>query len=335
MDVRFTNWNGSASSVPRVVAEPKNVDELIEVVKDRSTYPSPVRAAGSFHSLNACFATTGTQVLLGNFDGVHVELASATITVGAAVTLLQIRDALRPHGMQTEVAPEIGSATAGSVACCGTKDASIGAGLAQVSSQVIGVKLVNAQGVVEEVSDDADPERMRVIRSSYGLLGVVFEATFRIQPAVMLRYDYAALPLDPPPTREQLLGGADGMLGLVQPYAGRIIVERRFIDGDGRRPISGFSQMKRKVRDKLWETGTSALPTLLPFNRVFDVLDHGVWIVLRALSLLGGFRARRSDSTIGFKSERWHYFDFTFWTVPVSRWRSSSRPISGSATGSN
>jgi hypothetical protein len=78
--------------------------------------------------------------------------------------------------------------------------------------------------------------------------------------------------------------------------------------------------MKRKARDKLWETGTSALPTLLPFSGVFDVLDDVVWLVLRVLGLLGGFRARRSDSTISFTSERWHYFDFTFWTVPVSRW---------------
>jgi hypothetical protein len=77
---------------------------------------------------------------------------------------------------------------------------------------------------------------MRVIRSSYGLLGMIFEVTFRIQPAVIPRYGYAAFPLTPPPTREQLLGGADGMLGLVQPYADRIIVERRFIDGDERWP---------------------------------------------------------------------------------------------------
>lgn len=320
MNTRFSNWNGSASSAPQVVAVPRDLGELIEVVKDRDRFPSPVRAAGSFHSLNACFATTGTQVLLRNFDDIRVEVASETMTVGAAVTLVRIRDALRPYAMQTEVAPEIGNATVGSVACCGTKDASIGTGLAQVSSQVVGVRMVNAQGEVEEISDDTDPERMRVIRSSYGLLGVVFEATFRIQPAVTLRYDYAAFPLSPPPTRDQLLGGADGMLGLVQPYANRIIVERRYVDPDGRRPISRFSRMKRKARDKLWETGTSSLPTLLPFNRVFGVLDDVVWVVLRGLGLLGGFRARRSDSTIDFRSERWHYFDFTFWTVPVSRW---------------
>ncbi len=320
MNTRFSNWNGSAWSTPRAVAVPKDVNQLIEVIKDRNSFPSPVRAAGSFHSLNPCFATTGTQVLLRHFDGIRVDVASETMTVGAAVTMVRIRDALRPYAMQTEVAPEIGNATAGSVACCGTKDASIGAGLAQVSSQVVGVKMVNAQGEVEEVSEDTDPERMRVIRSSYGLLGVVFEVTFRIQSVVTLRYDYAAFPLSPPPTREKLLGGADGMLGLVQPYANRIVVERRYVDRDGRGAISRFSRMKRRARDKLWETGTSSLPTLFPFNRVFDALDDGVWLVLRVFRLLGGFRALRSDSTIEFESKRWHYFDFTFWTVPVSRW---------------
>lgn len=75
------------------------------------------------------------------------------------------------------------------MACCGTKDASIRGGLAQVSSSVIGVRMVNTQGEVEEVSEDSNPERLREIRSSYGLLGVIFEVTFRIQPVVTLRYE--------------------------------------------------------------------------------------------------------------------------------------------------
>src|SRR2546427_11849528 len=158
----FTNWSGTAVSKPQVVAVPRNLDELQEVLTNHDRYPSPVRAAGSFHSLTACFETTGTQVLMKSFDKIEVDRASQTITVGAAVPMVRIRDALRPHGMQTEVAPEIGNATAGSVACCGTKDASIGpAGLAQVGSTVVGVKLVNPEGEVEEVSEATDPARMR------------------------------------------------------------------------------------------------------------------------------------------------------------------------------
>ena len=42
------------------------------------------------------------------------------VTVGASVTMVRIAAALRPYGMQTEVQPEIGNATAGSVALAAT-----------------------------------------------------------------------------------------------------------------------------------------------------------------------------------------------------------------------
>lgn len=131
----FRNWNNSASSNPQVVAVPKNLEELIDVVKDTANYPSPLRVGGSFHSLNACFVSEGTQILLSHFNQVRVDPEHMTVTVGAPLTMVQIRDVLRPFSMQTEVTPEIGNATAGSVACCGTKDASLGrSGLGQVRS---------------------------------------------------------------------------------------------------------------------------------------------------------------------------------------------------------
>jgi len=111
------NWNGSDLSHPRVVAVPRDVDDLVAILKDRDTYPAPLRAGGSFHSMNACFETTGTQILTKAFDSLKVDLGAGTVTVGAGVTLLQIRNALRPLGVQLEVTPEIGNATAGSVCC--------------------------------------------------------------------------------------------------------------------------------------------------------------------------------------------------------------------------
>src|SRR2546428_11983145 len=158
-----------------------------------------------------------------SFDKSEVDRASQRITVGGAVWVVKIRDALRPHGMQTEVTPEIGNATAGSVACGGTKDASIGNGLGQVATTGVGVKMVNPIGEVESITADEDPDRLFEIRSSYGLLGVIFEVTFRTQPAVTLAYDYRYFRLDPPPTPAEFLGGADGMPSFARSYSDRII----------------------------------------------------------------------------------------------------------------
>lgn len=210
MPQTFSNWNQSAHSRPSVVAIPGSVDELVEIVRNEEKYPSPVRAAGHFHSMNACFETTGTQVLMHHFTDVSVDTEAMTITVGAYVKMIQIRDELRRHGMQTEVMPEIGTASAGSVACGGTKDSALGEiGLGQISSTVIRVKLVNPAGDVEEISEADDPERMRAIRCSYGLFGIIFEVTFRIQPFVQLHYSYESLRLDPTPSVEQIFGDAD------------------------------------------------------------------------------------------------------------------------------
>jgi L-gulonolactone oxidase len=316
----FRNWNNSASSTPKVVAVPKNLEELINVVKDTETYPSPLRVGGSFHSLNSCFVSEGTQILLSHFNQVRVDPEQMTITVGASVAMIRIRDVLRPFGMQTEVTPEIGNATAGSVACCGTKDASIGrSGLGQVSSTVIGVRYVNANGDVETITEAADPEKMRVVRSSYGLFGPIFEVTFRIQKQTTQSYSHESFKLTSLPDRNRLFGGADGVLGFSLPYSDRIVVERRRVLDVGAR-ISRFSRLRRSLRDRLWENKASFFATLLPYNWFFRVLDALIALSLVGLSRLGGFRGRRADSMIDFKFDRSHYFDFTFWAIPMSRW---------------
>ena len=67
------SWNSADFSYPTVIANPRNLDELVEVVKDRDKYPSPLRVAGHRHSMTACFATTGTQVLMKHFNDVRVD----------------------------------------------------------------------------------------------------------------------------------------------------------------------------------------------------------------------------------------------------------------------
>ena len=267
------NWNGSASSHPTAIANPRNLDELIEVVKDHQRYPSPVTVAGHLHSMNACFGTTGTQLLLRHFNDVRVDVDAKTVTVGANVDMIGIRNAVNRHGMQTEVTPEIGNATAGSVACSGTKDASIGGGLGQISSTVVGVRMVSAQGEVETVTVESDPDKLQLIRSSYGLLGVIFEVTFSLQRLLLLNYRYASFPLDRLPTRDRIFDGADGVLAFLLPYSNRILVERRFLAREGA-SISSLSKLKRWLRDRLWENVASWLTTRFHFNRFYYLMDR-------------------------------------------------------------
>jgi len=309
---RLTNWNGTAQCVPQITARPETVAELQDLVRDTAAFPSPLRAVGSLHSLNDCLVTMGTAVRMDAFKAMG-QPTGGTITVGAGVRMLELRDRLKENGLQIEVVPEIGNATAGSVACCGTKDASIGPqGLGQISSTVVGVSMVDANGEIVRVTD---PARIREVRSSYGLFGVVFEVTFKTIPRRALFYEYAVLDMAPVPTLETVLGAASGFLAFLLPYRdnGRLVVERRF-DTAGR--ISLIDEFRRGIRDRAWEfVGTVAR---LPFRELWlRTVDAGLE---HLLSRVDNFDTMAGDSMLDFKSGLEGAFDFAFWAFPRSTW---------------
>lgn len=341
--VKFSNWNNSVESEPSKVKAAHNLNELVAIVRDQATYPSPIRVAGHLHSMTACFATTGTQVFLeGEFDS-KCELSQdqETLTVGAGVSMLAIARFLHPKGRQLAVMPEIGNATAGSVACCGTKDSSFNAGAfvcddtqgpllkvgpAQVSSTVIAIKMVKADGTIESVDERngaADTARMRILRSSYGLFGIIYEVTFKTEPLTVARYTYEEFALaDPLPTLDDLRGktadqpGANAILGFVDPYSQRILVEQRTLVSNS---VGFLDRGRIDIRKFIWKYAASELASLSSALGVSSGPLHNRLVGLTFHELLGGFDASRPDCVIDFHRGG-PYFEFTFWAFPVSKW---------------
>ncbi|MGH9365712.1 MAG: FAD-binding oxidoreductase, partial [Thermoanaerobaculia bacterium] len=301
-----------------------------------AAYPSPVRALGELHSLNESIETTGTAVFMTHFRGIgDPDRGTNRVTVGAGVRMIDLNEKLKKHGLQLPVVPEIGNATAGSVACCGTKDSSLGpTGLGQISSTAVGVWMVRADGRAVHVTD---PNDLRMIRSSYGLLGIIYEVTFEVEPRKKVRYEYKRIQLDrwleagkpiPPPASKEILGGADGFLGFLLPYRRELLVERRRL-ARGHRRILIWDRLKLWLRTFAWTTGArpfNAPLHLLPKwirRKVIAawvwILDHG-FLKVFFLRLIGRFTSYRADAMIDFKRPVSSYFDFTFWAFPVSTW---------------
>lgn len=336
------NWNDTARCTPAEIVVPRTVQELIAIVTDTQRYPGPVRAAGELHSLNPSFTTPGTLVFMRHFKDYELDEARGTVTVGAGWQMIDLKNKLKERGYQIDVVPEIGNATAGSVACCGTKDSSLGPqGLGQISSTVVEVGMVDATGRDVTISQ---PQRMREIRSSYGLLGIIHRVTFPIRPRYKVTYEYTWVKLDrwlttvpptplPAPASRDFLGGADGFLAFLLPYRRALIVERRRF-ATNNAPARFRDWWGLKGRTAAWKMGGRPflfLPFPLPVlpdlvNRAvikgyFRVLDYGLrWFFLRGLNFLGASRSYRADAMIDFKRSRSSYFEFTFWAFPVSQW---------------
>ena len=274
-----SNWNGSNTCAPAAVATPRDLDELVAIVRD-PRFPSPVRALGELHSLNESIETAGTAVFMTHFSRIdEPDPVKRRVTVGAGVRMIDLKNALKRHGLQLPVVPEIGNATAGSVACCGTKDSSLGpTGRGQISSTVVSLRLVRPDGRTEHVTDS---EALRLVRGSYGLLGIVYEVTFEVEARRRVWYSYERIRLDrwlesgrplPAPDGDEILGGADGFLGFLLPYRRQLIVERRRL-ARRHRPVMILDAVRLWLRTFAWMSGAR------PFNAPLALLPP--WAVAR------------------------------------------------------
>src|SRR5277367_1172348 len=165
-----TNWFGNIVSRPKLIIDATTVEEIVAVMKDPANYPSPVRAVGSNHSTAPCGVAEGGTLIRMKMNQI-LNIGTDSITVQADAVHIDMAKALEARNLQFYVNTEIGSLSAGSAACAGTKDASFDGEYGQVGSYVIGVKMVLPSGDLIEFTEDARPDSMQLIRCSYGLFG--------------------------------------------------------------------------------------------------------------------------------------------------------------------
>jgi FAD/FMN-containing dehydrogenase len=231
----LVNWDGSIVTHPTTIVYPKTVAEIVEIMKDSVRYPSPVRAIGSNHSTTFCtVADGGTAVMMKYFNRL-IAIRDDTVTAEAGALYIDVAEALREHGKQFHVNLEIGCLSIGTAACGGTKDSSMADEYGQVNSYVIGMKLVTPSGDLLEVTE-AQPDLLRMLRSSYGLLGIVYEVTFRVRPAKPMRVESLTYTLEQferelPAIRAR----GDSMFMYLFPFNRKIAVEFRSY-GEGPEP---------------------------------------------------------------------------------------------------
>ncbi len=248
---KVRNWFGDIHSQPRVVVRPTTVEEIVAVLKNPQKYPSPVRAVGSNHSVTRCAVADGGTVI--DMTGLNqiVRIGADSVTAQGGALYINVAKELDKHHLQFYVNIELGNLSIGSGACCGTKDGSFPGQFGQVNAYVTSMKLVTPAGELIEVSEEKDPELMRVMRSSYGLLGIVYEATLRVRPVrplVVQNITYSLAEFER--SLPTLLQRDEAMMFYMSPYLDRITVEfTRLAEESGRAP----TRWGWRLRNEVWK----------------------------------------------------------------------------------
>ena len=326
-----TNYDGGITSSPAQLLSPRSVTELVSILRDAARYPSPVRAMGSYHSLTPCVSSDGTIIDMSGMKRiVQIDREKMTLTAEAGLQIIEASRALRAQNLQLMTNIEIGNMTVGAAACCHSKDALDGSEFGQVGSYLTNVKWVTPNGQLKEASETDSPKQLSLIRSSYGLCGIIYEATFRIKPLEAIQFNYLPRPIKDL-TEKEVEGIIDRSTGLICWTVARKahFQTRKRID-----KVGPFGSLFAANRRKLWSHTQPRIGRLIDHripagslrNGALDAWFGGTKLMVSMLHLIGGATLYNPDKMIDYsKTKPSAKYVFTFWAFPRSQWLGALR----------
>lgn len=285
---------------------------------------------GSYHSLTPCVSSDGTVISMAALKGFRVDRKTMTITAEAGLQFVEASRALRAQNLQFLTNIEIGNMTLGSAACCHTKDGLDGGEFGQVGSYLTKMKWVTPSGDLAEASEQSDPELLALMRSSYGLCGVIYEVTFRIKALEAIRFSYLPRPIAKL-TQTEVDGIIDSSRGLICWTVGKRahFQTRRRVDRVG--PLgSAFAAARRRLWNHTEARVGRFIDARIP-TRPLRSAFHGAWfagnrLIMTALHAVGGATLYNPDKTIDYsRTPHSARYAFTFWAFPRNQWLDALR----------
>jgi FAD/FMN-containing dehydrogenase len=247
------NWEGTVVTRPRVIVRPKRVEDVLTILENVKAFPSPVRAIGANYSQTRCAVADGGTIIDMTAMNHVLEISDRWVRVQAGAALIDVASQLEQRGLQLPVNPDLGNITMGAAAVACTKDSSMPGAPGQLSSCLKEAKLVLPNGKPVTINE-SQPDLLKLVRSSYGLVGVAQELTFRVVPLRAVRLDYESYTLAD--FAAQFAGLCEQPVGLkfyLLPFRDRVTVEFRSYDDE---PLTS--------RSGIWSIRNSVMTNVLP-----------------------------------------------------------------------
>ena len=210
----WSNWARQQRCAPEAILRPRSEDELTEAVRGAAH----VKVAGSGHSFTDIACTDGLMLDLSEMRSV-LSVEGNDVTVEAGITLHDLGEELRVRGLAMENQGDVDPQTvAGAIS---TATHGTGGGFGNLSSQVVGVRLVDGRGELQEISEG---DQLRAARVSLGALGAISAVTLRCVPAFTIhRVDEPSSLDDVLPRLDEHVDAHDHWEAFVMPYTRRAL----------------------------------------------------------------------------------------------------------------
>lgn len=186
-DKDWHNWSGNQKSTPTKIFRPKNLQDIKNIIELAKTNHKKIRCSGSGHSWSSLSVTNDYLVLNENLNKIEINynerLKIWTVTTEPGVKFKDLDNALSEHNppLTLTSATVLDNVTTGGVVAPGCHGAKCDN--ATIPDKVISIQIVtSSDGEVHEFSDEIDPEEMSAARINLGLLGIIYQITFEVEP---------------------------------------------------------------------------------------------------------------------------------------------------------
>ncbi len=259
----WTNWSGSVTCAPQMLAAPSSEAEIIDLIKQARLIDNYLRVTGTGHSFVPLCASDDLLLSLDNLQGiVSINQTAQQATVWAGTKIHQLGDPLWEANLAMANMGDIDRQSIAGAISTGTHGT--GCTLGSISTQVVGLRIVTASGEIIECSPAREPEIFQAAQVSLGALGIITQVTLQLLPAYYLHERTWAAPFEacmanldaliaanrhceffwspgedacalktlnlphpPPPSPEQLFGSGEGVGGEVTGRLARYIRAER------------------------------------------------------------------------------------------------------------
>lgn len=312
----WRNWGRNQVASPHAVLRPRTEDELAAFVATASRSGRRVKVVGRGHSFSAIAVPEDIQLSMDRMDApLAYDESSGRATVQGGATISDLNRWLSSLG---RALPNLGDIDeqriAGAVA---TSTHGTGAARRGISAQVVGARLVLADGSIMDVGE-RDP-LLPFVQVNLGALGVLSSLVLQTVPAFRLRATESPMRIDEVLGRlDELVHGTDFFEYYWVPHTRWALTKRNQVSDEPAAPGSRAANWASRV---LLEN--AAFGALCRISRAWPRTTPRLATVLPST----GSRTRIDESHRIFTSPRLVRFRESEWALPRERAADALRAV--------
>lgn len=253
--------------IPTKTFTPANLKDLMRCFDPANRVATPIRVRGSGSASTDCnTCTAGTIVETTGLDRIMgIDNYNHTVTVESGVRLGALVAALADQGLELIGSHDEMQRTVGGAVASPCMGPGIGSKATFLSTQVVSMKVVTADGKLMKVSNQQQ-HLLSAFRLSYGMLGTIYQVTLRVRPAATFTASHRRMTVDTFADVVDRLAARDiGLKFYVMPYMDRVYLDlRRYETSAGNSYASPW-----KIKD--WGESTVLPHVFKSLNRMMPI----------------------------------------------------------------